>query len=302
MPAFAFGQLFDFVFLRGVIISAQANEGGLTHGTAFCRRRKDRHRFRRQALHPFAQLRARQSGCLRAQRARRMDPSRSGFGRGGRVDRACLPVRRHHLPPQGRRRRRRSRRWSIPSGCARTDRSPSAPRSTSMARCRSAPRCAAAAPRRTNPIATAATPMPASSQAASRRRRNSVALAVRNGPVKVTPQPNGPLKVEGNLEIVTRHRPHDRAHDPDIPVPLWPFQQQAVLRRQPQARGLRRVVSAAHCLRLVDSACDILRRHRVDHLLAVEDEQAGEHDDARTDEDTGAWHVVEEHQAEDDSP
>ena len=33
--------------------------------------------------------------------------------------------------------------------------------------------------------------------------KESVALEARNGPVKVTPQPNGSLKVEGNLEIVS---------------------------------------------------------------------------------------------------
>ena len=33
--------------------------------------------------------------------------------------------------------------------------------------------------------------------------KESPSLEVRNGPVKVTPQPNGCLKIEGNLEIVT---------------------------------------------------------------------------------------------------
>ena len=33
--------------------------------------------------------------------------------------------------------------------------------------------------------------------------KDSVALEARNGPIKVTPQPNGSLKVEGNLEIVS---------------------------------------------------------------------------------------------------
>ncbi|MET0575799.1 MAG: CDGSH iron-sulfur domain-containing protein [Mesorhizobium sp.] len=33
--------------------------------------------------------------------------------------------------------------------------------------------------------------------------KDSVALAVRNGPVKAAPQPNGPLKVEGNIEVVS---------------------------------------------------------------------------------------------------
>lgn len=33
--------------------------------------------------------------------------------------------------------------------------------------------------------------------------KESAALEARNGPVKVTPQPNGCLRVEGNLEIVT---------------------------------------------------------------------------------------------------
>ena len=44
-------------------------------------------------------------------------------------------------------------------------------------------------------IAFAATGEPAA--------KDTPALAVRNGPVTITPQPNGSLKVEGNLEIVS---------------------------------------------------------------------------------------------------
>lgn len=46
-----------------------------------------------------------------------------------------------------------------------------------------------------NKVGFAATGEPAS--------KDSIALEARNGPIKVTPQPNGSLKVEGNLEIVS---------------------------------------------------------------------------------------------------
>ncbi len=63
-------------------------------------------------------------------------------------------------------------------------------------------------------------------------------LAVRDGPVEVTLQLDGPLMVRGNLEIISGTRTCDRPPGRRAPVPLRAFQYQTVLRRHAYERGL----------------------------------------------------------------
>ena len=140
--------------------------------------------------------------CLRAQRARRMDPSR-----GGRVEKivaiaACCPSGAITYVAQ-----RMAARRNAADGQHRAAREngPLAlhARICSAARGSSAPRSAVAALSRTSRSATAATARAASSPPASRPLKDMPALAARDGPLTVTPQTNGPLKLEGNVEIVS---------------------------------------------------------------------------------------------------
>ena len=59
---------------------------------------------------------------------------------------------------------------------------------------------------------------------------------------KITPTHNGPLRVEGDFEIVDPWRKTFRARRPDegLALPLRPLRQQALLRRHPQGRWVYR--------------------------------------------------------------
>ena len=98
---------------------------------------------------------------------------------------------------------KRTRR-STPSRCAKTVRWPSTRRSCWRAR-RSEPGrpSAAAANPRTSPIATTPTSPRPSPPPASRPQPTSAALAKRDGPLEITPYPNGPLGVAGPVEIIS---------------------------------------------------------------------------------------------------
>ena len=66
-----------------------------------------------------------------------------------------------------------------------------------------------------------------------------VELEARNGPVEVSPQPNGPLKVVGNLEVISGTGAHHQPGDPNLPVPLRPLAEQTLLRRKSQGGRVR---------------------------------------------------------------
>ena len=75
----------------------------------------------------------------------------------------------------------------------------------------------------------------AGNAALSRRRRRSPVLPSGLMPVKITPQNNGPIRIEGEFEIVD---PTGAAFglgrpDCDLALPLRPLRKQALLRRQP---------------------------------------------------------------------
>ncbi|WP_240547475.1 CDGSH iron-sulfur domain-containing protein [Mesorhizobium tianshanense] len=77
------------------------------------------------------------------------------------------------------------------------------PRSCWAARHSSAPRCAAAARRRTSRSGDGSHAKSGFAATGEPPLKDTPALAARNGPLTVTPTTNGPLKLEGNVEIVT---------------------------------------------------------------------------------------------------
>ena len=121
-----------------------------------------------------------------------------------RRDRARLPVRRDPLPAQGRPARRGGAAGE-PDRRARSGpvRRPRRHPARRRARSATARRCAAAARRRTSRSATARTTK--SNFAASGEPPTGKAdmLPVRDGPLAIDPQTDGPLQVRGNLEITS---------------------------------------------------------------------------------------------------
>ncbi|WP_419697182.1 CDGSH iron-sulfur domain-containing protein [Mesorhizobium muleiense] len=99
--------------------------------------------------------------------------------------------------------RRNSRRWSTPCAFGKTAPWRCTPRSCWATRRFFAPRSAAAALRKTSRSATAATTKSGFTATGEPALKDTPALDARNGPLTVTPTKNGPLKLEGNLEIVT---------------------------------------------------------------------------------------------------
>jgi len=68
--------------------------------------------------------------------------------------------------------------------------------------------------------------------------KSSEPLAERAGILNVTPTKDGPLKVEGNLEICCGSGHSNRVHQTDIPLPVRTFQKQAILRWRPSGSRL----------------------------------------------------------------
>ena len=82
------------------------------------------------------------------------------------------------------------------------------------------------------------------------------ALEAHGGPLKITPRPNGPLLIQGNLTLTQRQRPPDLERHAGRALPLRRIVEQAVLRRHARAGRLQdRGVGAERNVCFTRSAC-----------------------------------------------
>ena len=64
-------------------------------------------------------------------------------------------------------------------------------------------------------------------------------LSIRGGPLTIAPETNGPLRITGSLELCSGDQSNNRPPVQGCPVPVRAVGEQALLRREPQARGVR---------------------------------------------------------------